>query len=196
MMSPTLIPSMPRSRKRRAATCTIRWCVACLSACECPIFSTSKMRCPVCPSAAPLARSLRRADYLASAGDLTIAVGCRVLVMRKATVGSRSGEQRRVLPDKCLDRHWRSAGQFLDEGIGAGENAFLVIDGNRQQMLREGVAKFCVGVQTFFKQVEIDRLILHRPTQRLAYLCRNLMVIHLDRPVQRIYLAHVRCRVE
>src|ERR1700691_4501333 len=101
MMSPTLIPSMPRSRIRRAATCTIRSCVASLSACECPIFSVSK-------------------------------------------VGLGSGEQRRVLPDKRLDRHWRSAGQFLDEGIGAGENVFLVIDGNRQQMLREGVAEFWV----------------------------------------------------
>src|ERR1700733_12964126 len=114
MKSPTLIPSMPRSRIRRAVTCTIRSCVASLSACECPIFSVSK-------------------------------------------VGLGSGELRRVLPDKCLYRHWRSAGQFLDEGIGAGKNAVLVIDRNRQQMLREGVAKFCVAIQALFEQVEIDR---------------------------------------
>ncbi len=62
-------------------------------------------------------------------------------------------------------------------------------------MLRESVAKFCVSVQALFEHVEIDWLILHRPTQRLAHLCRNLMVIHLDRSVQRIYLARVRCRV-
>jgi hypothetical protein len=44
-----------------------------------------KMHCPAGPSAVRLAPPLSRGDYLASADNLTIAVSCRVLAMRKSS---------------------------------------------------------------------------------------------------------------
>jgi hypothetical protein len=93
-----------------------------------------------------------------------------------------------------LDGHRRPVANDLDEVVGSGEDPVLVVDGNIAEVL-DKVRWESLCLQALCERGDLERFIPHRDAEGLRDRVSDLVVVHLDRTVERVDLAVVRFRI-